>query len=270
MVEIAKWRLGEEQAATFARFAQHYFARVPGEDIYRISPDNLFGAAYAHWRLAEKRPTDRALVRVYNPRLDEDGWRSDHSVVEIVTDDMPFLVDSVTAELGRRDIAVQLVIHPVIRVRRGDKGELIGLADDNAGESGEEGDAAGGTAMAESFMHFEIVRQPDAAVVEIAEALARVLADVRRAVEDWQAMRDTLKVVLTELETPPPCVAADEVAEGRDFLNWLDNNFTFLGYRAYNFVAASGVEKQPIAFVVASSGLGLLREADILVFDEFR
>ncbi|MGZ8361914.1 MAG: hypothetical protein ACXWUX_15455, partial [Allosphingosinicella sp.] len=253
VVEIAKWRLGDEQAATFARFAQHYFARVPGEDIYRISPDNLFGAAYAHWRLAEKRPTDRALVRVYNPRLDEDGWRSDHSVVEIVTDDMPFLVDSVTAELGRRDIAVQLVIHPVIRLRRGDNGELIGLADDSGGE-------AAGTVTADSFMHFEIVRQPDAAVVEIAEAIARVLADVRRAVEDWQAMRDTLKVVLTELETPPRCVAADEVAEGRDFLNWLDNNFTFLGYRAYDFVAEPGVEKPPIASVVAGSGLGLLRE----------
>ncbi|MCU0893714.1 MAG: NAD-glutamate dehydrogenase, partial [Rhodospirillales bacterium] len=264
VVEIAKWRLGEQQAATLAHFAQHYFARVPGEDIYRISPDNLFGAAYAHWRLAEKRPADRALVRVYNPRLDEDGWRSDHTVAEIVTDDMPFLVDSVTSELGRRDIAVQLVIHPVIRVRRGANGELIGL-----GERNDNGEAAGAAVTAESFMHFEIVRQPDAAVVEIAEALARVLADVRRAVEDWQAMRDTLKVVLAELETPPPCVAADEVAEGCDFLNWLDNNFTFLGYRAYDFVAREQAER-PIASVVPGSGRGLLREADFLVFDEFR
>ena len=264
VVEIAKWRLGDEQAATFARFAHHYFARVPGEDVYRISPDNLFGGAYAHWRLAEKRPAGRALVRVYNPRLDEDGWRSDHSVVEIVTDDMPFLVDSVTAELGRRDIAVQLVIHPVIRLRRNDKGEIIGVASDDEGESG------GAAVAAESFMHFEIVRQPDAAVVEIAEAIARVLADVRRTVEDWQAMRDTLKVVLAELETPPPNVAGDEVAEGRDFLNWLDNNFTFLGYRAYDFVARQRSDRQMIASVVPGSGLGLLREADFLVFDEFR
>ncbi|MGZ8622420.1 MAG: NAD-glutamate dehydrogenase domain-containing protein, partial [Solirubrobacterales bacterium] len=264
VIEIARWRLGDEPAETFSRFAQLYFARVPGEDIYRISPDNLFGGAYAHWRLAEKRPEETARVRVYNPRLDEDGWRSDHTVVEIVTDDMPFLVDSVTAELGRRDIAVQLVIHPVIRVRRGEKDELLGLAGED------EGGSASGRVAAESFMHFEIVRQPDSAVVEIAEAIARVLADVRRAVGDWRAMRDKLKTVVAELDTPPPATAADEVAEGRDFLHWLDNNFTFLGYRAYDFVAEPGVEKPPIASVVAGSGLGLLREEDFLVFDEFR
>jgi glutamate dehydrogenase len=264
--EIACWRLGDEHGRTFTHFLRAYYARVPAEDIYRISPDNLFGAAYAHWQLAEKRQDNAARVRVYNPRLEEDGWRCDHSVVEAVTDDMPFLVDSVTAELSRRDLAVQLVIHPVVRVRRSAHGELLGLTTDEGA-----GAEAGERILAESMMHFEIVRQPDDAAEEIAEALERVLTDVRRAVADWQAMRDMLKSVIAGLESPPAATAADEVAEGRDFLAWIyDNNFTFLGYRAYDFIAKEDAERELIAAVIAGSGLGLLRDPGFLVFDEFR
>ncbi len=156
VVETARWRLGDDNAHVFERFIHGYFARVPGEEIYRITPDNLFGAAYAHWRLAGKRPADTPCVRVYNAKLEEDGWRCDHSVVQVVTDDMPFLVNSVTAELNRRDLSVQLVIHPVIKVRRDRHGELLGL-------KGDEGASSDDVVTAESFMHFEIVRQPDSA-----------------------------------------------------------------------------------------------------------
>ncbi|MFX8786199.1 hypothetical protein ABTM90_20465, partial [Acinetobacter baumannii] len=72
---------------------------------------------------------------VYNPRLAEHGWASTHTVVEIVNDDMPFLVDSITAELNRRDISVHLVVHPVLRVARDQAGALAGLAEDGQRES---------------------------------------------------------------------------------------------------------------------------------------
>ena len=39
-------------------------------------------------------------VRVYNPEFEQHGWRTGHTVVEVVTDDMPFLVDSTTMELS--------------------------------------------------------------------------------------------------------------------------------------------------------------------------
>ncbi|MBL8659824.1 MAG: NAD-glutamate dehydrogenase [Rhodospirillales bacterium] len=266
IVEIARWRLGDDQAQTFTRFLRAYFARVPGEDIYRISPDNLFGAAYAHWRLAEKRSPQTARVRVYNPKLEEDGWRCDHTVVEVVTDDMPFLVDSVTAELNRRDLPVQLVIHPVIRVRRDDRGVRIGLAEGRG-----DGDEPGAD-IAESLMHLEIVRQPREVTGELSEAIARILADVRRAVGDWQAMRDMLGSVIASFDNPPQGSSAEEVDEDREFLRWIyENNFTLLGYRAYDFVARDGADDgETIAAVIPGSGLGLLRESGFLVFDEFR
>ena len=91
--ECARWRLGEEQAAAIAPYLHQYYARVPLDDIADKGPDTLFGAAFAHWRLGQQRQVGTPAVRVYNPRLDEHGWQCAHSVVEIVTDDMPFLVE---------------------------------------------------------------------------------------------------------------------------------------------------------------------------------
>ncbi|MFO1155815.1 MAG: NAD-glutamate dehydrogenase [Rhodospirillales bacterium] len=98
------------------------------DDIEGCSSDGLFGAAFAHWRLGEQRTPGTALVRAYNPTLDADGWRSEHTVVEVITDDMPFLVDSLTAELNRRDLSVHLVVHPVIAIRRDPAGRLLAVA----------------------------------------------------------------------------------------------------------------------------------------------
>jgi len=113
-----KTRLDVKRATGVERFIRQFYANVPPDDILGDSPDNLFSAALALWNFGLVREADTAKVRIYNPRLDEHGWRSPHSVVEIVNDDMPFLVDSVTAELNRRELTVHLVIHPILRVTR--------------------------------------------------------------------------------------------------------------------------------------------------------
>src|SRR5512143_2318757 len=177
--ECARWRLGEEQAAAIAPYLRQYYARVPLDDIADKGPDTLFGAAFAHWRLGQQRPVGTSAVRVYNPRLDEHGWQCAHSVVEVVTDDMPFLVDSVTVELNRGDLGVDLIIHPVLPIRRDARGRLRTLLE--PGAPPDEG-------RLESFMHFEVTRQPAGELVSLAAGVASVLADVRAAVEDWSAM----------------------------------------------------------------------------------
>jgi len=147
----AIWRLGDDARSSITPFLALYWARVPLDDIEGRPPDALFGAAFAHWRLAELRAANTPLVRVYNPRLDEHGWRSEHTVIEVVTDDMPFLVDSVIAELNRHDLAVHLVVHPIVRVRRDANGWLLGVA-----MPGEPADSA----LTESFMHVEVTHRP--------------------------------------------------------------------------------------------------------------
>ncbi|MGF1641293.1 MAG: NAD-glutamate dehydrogenase [Rhodospirillales bacterium] len=254
VVEAAERRLGKDQAAPVTAFVRRYFAHLPPADIFGETADNLFGAALSHWRLAARRRPGTACVRVYNPRLDEHGWRCGHTVVEVVTDDMPFLVASLTAELNRRDLVVHLVNHPVLRIRR--------TADGGAVEIDDAEDA-----VRESFMHFQVTHQSGPALAEIASGIEGVLADVRAAVEDWQPMRARLSEIIEGLDASGG-VAAEEVDEVRAFLQWVyEHHFTLLGYRAYRFegegaAATIGVERE--------AGLGLLRDPDFVVFDELR
>ena len=126
-------RLEDARSVTAADFVRHYFANVPSDDILGESADNLYGSALSLLGLAKQRAAGEARIRVYNPRLEEQGWKSSHTIVEIINDDMPFLVDSVTAELNRLDVEVHLVIHPVLGVERDAKGKLSAVHESGAG-----------------------------------------------------------------------------------------------------------------------------------------
>src|SRR6476620_10196421 len=129
------------------QFLQAYYRHVATEDLLARAPEDLLGAALAHRDLARSRPIGTAKVDVFNPELAEQGWTSGHTVVQVVTDDMPFLVDSVSAELQRTDRAVHLVVHPTMRVRRDATGELeeLVLGDaDGAPRSASDGAVEGG------------------------------------------------------------------------------------------------------------------------------
>ena len=257
LLEEAKERLGEAEGAAVGAFIRLYYDRVPPGDIAERGHDQLFGAAIAHWRFGAKRKSGQARVRVYNPNLEEHGWKSDHTVVEMVNDDMPFLVDSVAAELSRRDISIQLIVHPILRVRRRN-GAIDGIL-----ETGEAGDGV----AAESFMHIEVSRQPAAHLPEIAAAIERVLADVRIAVADWQDLRAKVLETTADFEAEPGPVPAEDRDEICAFLRWIhDNNFTLLGYRRFDFEGSG--RKTKVSFD-PNAGLGLLRDPDFHPFPEF-
>src|SRR5437763_1144657 len=95
-------RLPGEQVNPCESFVRQYYHRVPAEDLIARDPLDLYGAAVAHWNLAQQRAPGRAKVHVYNPDFEQHGWRSAHTAIEIVSDNMPFLVDSVTMELSRQ------------------------------------------------------------------------------------------------------------------------------------------------------------------------
>jgi glutamate dehydrogenase len=224
-------RLGGAGAAAEA-FARRYYAQVPPEDVRERRRTELVGAALSLWTLGQERRPGEARVRVFNPQLADHGWQCEHTVVEVVNDDMPFLVDSVTAELGQRELAVLLVVHPVVKVRRDGDGRLQAVVDDE--------DGAG--AVCESFMHVEVERIHEGGRLEaLHEALLEVLAKVRAAVEDWPPMRQQLMAIIGGLESSPPPLPAAEIGEAVEFLRWLDeDHFTFLGYREYELAQTEG------------------------------
>ncbi|MBF0250622.1 MAG: NAD-glutamate dehydrogenase [Alphaproteobacteria bacterium] len=261
IVKLALKGLKDTKRGQAKSFFQQYFAQVPLEDLEAVSPADLAGAAHHHWRAAQRRKDGETLVRVFNPDKGKDGWAVGHTVVEIVTPDMPFLVDSVSAEINRRGFSVHMTIHPVVRVRRTKTGQLAELF-----EPGLLGVDMG--AQAESLIHLEIDEQTEARHADIHAGVMEVLGDVKVAVGDWRSMRAVLEGLIDELESLTGAVPLAEVSEVRDFLRWLhDDNFTLLGYREYEFVGAG--DKAEVR-LPEHRALGILRDPGRVVFEEIR
>ncbi|GII82792.1 NAD-glutamate dehydrogenase [Sphaerisporangium siamense] len=233
-------------------FLRLYYRHVAPEELTGRDAAGLYRPAMAHRGFARHRPQGRALVRAYDPTVAEHGYDPGRSVVEIVTDDMSFLVDSATMELDRHGIGVHLIVHPQMRVRRDLTGRMLERDDD----------AAGGQALEESWIHIEIDRQSDPAVLEEVEKdLQRVLGDVRYAVEDFTKMRALAEGIALDLEAGPPALppgaASGGVEESVELLRWLaDGHFTFLGYREYRLESAPDGDRLR---ALPGTGLGILR-----------
>ncbi|HKW79779.1 MAG TPA: NAD-glutamate dehydrogenase, partial [Casimicrobiaceae bacterium] len=247
VLKIVQTRVAAEQRSTLSAFVLRYYGQMDPEDLADRAPADLYGAALSHWNFARRRDAAHARVRVFNPTIAEHGWQSTHTIIEIVNDDMPFLVDSVTMEVNRHGLTLHLINHPIVGMLRDAGGTLSGV-----------GEPADGARL-ESLIHVEVDRIVDPAKIDqLAADLSRVLDDVRAAVDDWKPMRDRLAAILQQNEQRPPPLPADELAEGRAFLKWLaDDHFTFLGYRCHDLVVVDG---QDTLKIVAGSSLGILRE----------
>jgi glutamate dehydrogenase len=249
VLRLVQTKVPAEQRNTLSAFILRYYGQVDPEDLADRAPADLYGAALSHWNFARHRDPAHARVRVFNPSVEEHGWQSTHTIIEIVNDDMPFLVDSVTMEVNRHGLTLHLIIHPIVAVVRDADGILVGVADDAEG------------AHRESMIHVEVDRIVDPVKLDaLAADIVRVLDDVRASVEDWKKMRDRVGAVLVENTKRAPPLPADELAEGRAFLAWLvDDHFTFLGYRCHELVVIEGEDALKI---VPGSSLGILREGE--------
>ncbi len=248
VLQLVRAKVTPAQRTTVADFTARYYREVEAEDLAERQTADLYGAALSHWNFARKREAGKARIRVFNPTLEEHGWQSTHTIVEIVNDDMPFLVDSVTMEVNRHGLTLHLIIHPVVEVERGADGALVGLVT-----------GGGKNSLRESFIHVEVDRIIDPARLDtLSKDIARVLDDVRAAVDDWKAMGDRVRAIVAEVQKRPPPLPADELSEGEDFLRWLaDNHFTFLGYRCHELAVVDG---EDVLKIVPGSSLGILRE----------
>src|SRR5690606_19122427 len=146
------------QSADDEAYLRRYYRHVAPDDVIDRDPVDVYGAAASPRQLAAVRPQGTSAVRVFTPTVDEHGWSSGHTVVEVVTDDMPFLVDSVTMALSRLDRAVHLVIHPQLVVERDVTGKLVHIRDLDASDPQVAESAA---LIVESWMHVEIGLETD-------------------------------------------------------------------------------------------------------------
>ncbi|MBU6498503.1 MAG: NAD-glutamate dehydrogenase, partial [Rhodospirillales bacterium] len=230
-------RLDGDATAACA-FLRHFASGLATQALIARSAEELAGAVLSLWSFAQGREPGRATLRVFNPRSGAGGWRSPHAVIEIVNDDMPFLVESALGVLQTFEQPVQALVHPVVAVARDATGRLLGL------------DAAG---RSESMMQIAFGPQADEGVLAaIAASLTAAMADVRATVSDFEAMCARLAAIAAELP---------DSAE-RSFLDWMvRDNFVLLGTRS---IDASGTPVAP------DEALGLLRDPAVQVFEAAR
>lgn len=251
LVAYAKKQLPEDKASLICKFIKLYFSHASYPDLEDRSIADLYGLVMSHWELMSKRQSGEVKLRIFNPVYEEDGWQSTHTIIQVVVEDMPFVIDSIRMETTRRNLAMHMMIHMGgMRVERGKGGNISGITAYSTEKK---------KAEVESPIYMEIDRQTDPDVLkQIEENLYRVLEDVRLAVSDWQDMQTRMRETIQYLQSTSLPQDPEEVKEVIAFLEWLLNDhFTFIGARDYSVVG----EGESIALKLeAGSGRGVLRD----------
>jgi len=220
---------------TQRQFLRDYFRGVGEEDLAQRPAEAFAAMATLHLKMGGRpRKAGETFVRVLNPDPARDGFESPHTLILVVTDDMPFLVDTLNVVFAQAEVAVHLLIHPVLSMPRGRE------------------------VRTESWQLFEIDRQNDPARTASLQAkIEAALTDNRLAVEDWKPMRQRMRALIGELKHHPPPLPAEEVLEGSELLDWMEQgHFVFLGYRYYKLERGRSVDR---LIPDKRSSLGILR-----------
>jgi glutamate dehydrogenase len=246
-----KDRVPANQFKLLEVYAFRYFATSALADLGERTLDDLCGAFLSHWKFIYQREPGESKVRILNPTVEDDGWQSSHTIIEISHDDIPFLVDSTRMEINRNDCQIHFMVHfGGLKLIRDENNYITDILPLGANEV---------SAQPEAPIYIEIDRQTDPAVMEsLRTNILRVLNDVQISVTDWRKMVGRAEEALLELEQNPPPLDPAEVAESKDFLRWLiNNNFTFLGSRDYKLI---GNETNRALQIVPGTGLGVLSD----------
>lgn len=249
------------KSAMPAEFPRLLYGRSVAEDLEALPPEMLaHTAAAAYEHLAEPRKPETINLRFRDDEFGEGDRKRQVTILEVVNDNKPFLLDSTLAELQDRGYEPRLVAHPILAVARDAKGKFVSLAGEATGRAPE------GTRR-ESLLHIHVPRiDTPAAREKLRAGLEHVYADVALAVDDWAAMRGRITEVIQAYRANPPPLPEDEIAEALQFLEWIaGDNFTLLGIRAYRFPGGD-VAADPIE----GSGLGILRDPSVKVLRKGR
>ncbi len=222
------------------------YERVPTAELIGLDAKVRAKAAADFFEFFKDKPKGVPKLRVFNPTHEVNGWISQHSIIQIINSDGPFLVDSVVLALSTLGVSAQLIVHPVMFVQRDAQGQLKSIERETEKNH-----------SPESVMHVEIEYQRTQGQLErIEKAITDGLGELHYAVRDWKAMVAQARTIATELGKTHADMASEQIEELGAFLNWLaDDHFTFLGYREY-VVEDKG--KDRVLRALEDTGLGIM------------
>ncbi|WP_299975185.1 NAD-glutamate dehydrogenase [uncultured Pseudoteredinibacter sp.] len=218
-----------EEAQALIDFVSLFYDQYPVTELNGRKVSDVYGASFANWHFVQEKPSKRAKVRVYNPTLEQDGWLSSHTIVSVMHNDMPFLVDSIRMEMNRRNIAIHSVKSTIAFVQRDGAGNIESFRPAQ-GELAE-------NEQREALVYLEVNRLiDDSALQDLQHCLEDILGDVETVVSDYAPLTAQLNHVTAELKKADSDYDHEGLREASEFLAWLNNHFTFLGYSEYDLV----------------------------------
>ncbi|RMH36060.1 MAG: NAD-glutamate dehydrogenase [Gammaproteobacteria bacterium] len=251
VIELIRQKLKKNAAKLVEQFARDFLQSVSPEDLQGRMPSDVYASLMSLWSFLQAKGKNGCKLRVFNPDFEEDGWQSKHTVIEVLHDDLPFLVDSVRMELNRLGLTTFLIIHLPMAITRDKQGKVTSIRKATIDDDPN---------ILETPMYIEVNRQPGGArLSEIEGHLEKILADVRLVVSDWQPMKAKMESAIADLTKAKAPIDDGDRKESLEFLKWLCNNhFTLIGYSGYD------IKPQEGGFILqpkAGEALGLVKKA---------
>ncbi|ALS98475.1 NAD-glutamate dehydrogenase [Lacimicrobium alkaliphilum] len=246
---LIRKKVDKTQAQLVEQFARILFNNISRDDLENRVDSDLYGASLSLWNEFSDYHDSEPFIRVFNPEISKHGWQSSHTIIEIITEDMPFLVDSVRMAINRLSITAHLLLHSPIAVKRDKKHMVESLLDTKKEGHGKQ-----------TIFLIEVDRQTSKkALQDIEKELHSVLDEVQLAVSDWMPMKNQLKEIIAGYDKQP-CPAGQEAQkQTHAFLRWISNeNFTLMGYRHYQAKAIEGDHRW---IADNDSSLGLMKNS---------
>lgn len=213
---------------SFQEYVQIFFSGSIGKDFTEFKTEELFDLTFANFEFFSQKPVNNFKIKIYNPSKEKEGFDCRYTILDIVNDDMPFLVDSIVIQFDNLGVDIKNIIHPVLAVERSDDGKFIALQEDNIQPN-------------ESVIQLHLSIISDEQIPEIESQLREILNTVKEVVADWPSMttlatksRQNLKDQDSKISDKIYKNTANNISfnssEAVNFIDWIvDNKFIFLG-----------------------------------------
>ncbi len=251
IIKIFEKQSGVELTPELEVFVCEFVSQLPNDDMERLGHEGVARLSFSLWSLIQNRPPEEAKFRLYKWIPDTESIASERLVLDIVNNNMPFLVDSISGLLESCGLKSHILLHPIFQVQRDEAGQIVEI------KAPEAGDKKHSNLSYESVIHCQIREGYSAeTMAHLNEVLPQVLADIRNATSDWREMRAKVFEAAKDVEAHVP--EPEKCSEISKFLEWVeDHHFTFLGYGEFDFSAVNG--EAQTSHVTPETALGIMR-----------
>lgn len=245
-------KVPQDSAPLVEKFANLLYSNISSLDLTNRNDSDMYGATLSLWSSLNEHVDGEPVIHVFNPSVNKHGWKSSHTIIEVIVKDMPFLVDSIRIALNRLGLSPHLMLNSALKMVRDKSKKIIQIASNI--------DTSIKSISKETVFFIEIDRQTSQEELDIIKnELLSVIEDISLTVNDWQPMLKQLNNIIVNIKQKKLPGTNQDKDDTIEFLSWLaDNNFTLMGYRSYDLKAVKGDVKLDANM---TSSLGLMKNA---------